>query len=383
MQVAEKPLLKIEAETEGGKIVFRATGPLSKVTGPVMRKINETFASEKPISSGPERIVFSTWIPPAPSLAFDRMISSQVAALTRRRIPDQVSIAIIRSCPNDCLHCSAPSRTGEVLSSEDIKRVIGEALDLGSYMISFDGGEPMLRRDLPDLAAEVDDRAISASFTSGYGLTEERALSLNRAGLYAVRVSIDSPHPEEHDRFRGREGAFSDALSGIRNGLAGGLLVDLFMVVSPMNIDDLEDAYSLAAELGVHELSLYDIVAVGRWSSHSDEVLSRGDIDRLRRFHQEKNRLSEGPRVSAFPYLLGPDMFGCFAGRRWLHVDASGDVLPCAYMPIPFGNVRNKSLKDIWREMGRDRWFRGRANGCMMKDPDFRRAHPEMFEAVK
>ncbi|HPE62922.1 MAG TPA: radical SAM protein [Methanothrix sp.] len=383
MQVAEKPLLKIEAETEGGKIVFRATGPLSKVTGPVMRKINETFASEKPISSGPERIVFSTWIPPAPSLAFDRMISSQVAALTRRRIPDQVSIAIIRSCPNDCLHCSAPSRTGEVLSSEDIKRVIGEALDLGSYMISFDGGEPMLRRDLPDLAAEVDDRAISASFTSGYGLTEERALSLNRAGLYAVRVSIDSPHPEEHDRFRGREGAFSDALSGIRNGLAGGLLVDLFMVVSPMNIDDLEDAYSLAAELGVHELSLYDIVAVGRWSSHSDEVLSRGDIDRLRRFHQEKNRLSEGPRVSAFPYLLGPDMFGCFAGRRWLHVDASGDVLPCAYMPISFGNVRNKSLKDIWREMGRDRWFRGRANGCMMKDPDFRRAHPEMFEAVK
>ena len=383
MQVAEKPLLKIEAETEGGKIVFRATGPLSKVTGPVMRKINETFASEKPISSGPERIVFSTWIPPAPSLAFDRMISSQVAALTRRRIPDQVSIATIRSCPNDCLHCSAPSRTGEVLSSEDIKRVIGEALDLGSYMISFDGGEPMLRRDLPDLAAEVDDRAISASFTSGYGLTEERALSLNRAGLYAVRVSIDSPHPEEHDRFRGREGAFSDALSGIRNGLAGGLLVDLFMVVSPMNIDDLEDAYSLAAELGVHELSLYDIVAVGRWSSHSDEVLSRGDIDRLRRFHQEKNRLSEGPRVSAFPYLLGPDMFGCFAGRRWLHVDASGDVLPCAYMPIPFGNVRNKSLKDIWREMGRDRWFRGRANGCMIKDPDFRRAHPEMFEAVK
>ena len=383
MQVAEKPLLKIQAETEGSKIVFRATGPLSKVAGPVMRKINETFASEKPISSGPDQIIFSTWIPPAPSPAFDRMISSQVAALTKRRIPDQVSIAIIRSCPNDCLHCSAPSRTGDVLSSEDIKRVIGEALDLGSYMISFDGGEPMLRRDLPDLAAHVDDRAISASFTSGYGLTEERARSLKGAGLYAVRVSIDSPHPEEHDRFRGREGAFSDALTGIRNGLAGGLLVDLFMVASPLNIDDLEDAYSLAAELGVHELSLYDIVAVGRWSSHSDEVLSKGDVDRLRRFHQEKNRLSEGPRVSAFPYLLGPEMFGCFAGRRWLHVDASGDVLPCAYMPISFGNVREKSLREIWREMGKDRWFRGRAKGCMMKDPDFRLAHSEIFEAEK
>jgi len=380
MQVAEKPLLKIDAETDGGRIAFRATGPLSRVAGPVMKKINETFAGEKPIRSGPDQIIFSTWIPPAPSPAFDRMISAQVAALTRRRVPDQVSIAVIRACPNDCLHCSAPSRKGEVLSSEDIKRVIDEGLELGSYMITFDGGEPMARRDLPDLVARIDERAISASFTSGYGLTEERAKSLKRAGLYAVRVSIDSPHPIEHDRFRGREGAFNDAISGIKNALAGGLFVDLFMVASPLNIDDLEDAYNLAAELGAHEISLYEIVAVGRWSTHLDEVLSEGDVDRLSRFHEEKNRLAEGPRVSAFPRLLGPEMFGCFAGRRWLHVDASGDVLPCAYMPISFGNVRDESLKEIWREMGRYRWFKGKAEGCMMKDQKFREAHSFIFE---
>ncbi len=380
MQVAEKPLLKIEAETEGSRITFRATGPLSRVAGPVIRKINETFASEKPISYGPDQIIFSTWIPPAPSPAFDRMISAQVAALTRRRVPDQVSIAIIRACPNNCLHCSAPSRKGDILSSEVIERVIGEALDLGSYMISFDGGEPMLRQDLPNLVARVDERAISASFSSGYGLTEERAKSLKEAGLYAVRISIDSPHPEEHDRFRGREGAFDDALSGIKNALAAGLMTDLFMVASPMNIDDLEDAYNLAAELGAHELSLYEIVAVGRWSSHLDDVLSKADVDRLSRFHEEKNRLAEGPRVTAFPRLLGPEMFGCFAGRRWLHVDASGDVLPCAYMPISFGNVREKSLKEIWREMGRDQWMKGRAEGCMMKDQKFRQAHSSIFE---
>ncbi|UEC43191.1 MAG: Radical SAM domain protein [Methanothrix sp.] len=380
MQVAERPLLKIEAETEGGKITFRAKGPLSMVAGPVMKKINETFAAEKPVRSGTDEIVFSTWIPPAPSPAFDRMISAQVAALTRRRVPDQVSIGVIRACPNDCLHCSAPSRTGEVLSSGVVKRVIGEALDLGSYMISFDGGEPMTRRDLPDLVAAVDDRAICASFTSGYALTEELARSLKEAGLYAVRVSIDSPHPEEHDRFRGRRGAFSDAISGIKNALAAGLMVDLFMVTSPMNIDDLEEAYNLAAELSVHELSLYEIVAVGRWSTHTDEVLTGGDIDRVSRFHQDKNRLPEGPRVTAFPRLLSPEMFGCFAGRRWLHVDASGDVLPCAYMPIPFGNVRDKSLAEIWKGMGRDRWLRGKPQGCMMKDEEFRRAHPSIFK---
>lgn len=383
MQVAEKPLLKIEADAQDGKIEFRAKGALSLAAKPVIKQINKIFANEKPISSGPDQIIFSTWIPPAPSLAFDRMISAEVAALTRRRVPDQVSVAIIRACPNDCLHCSAPSRKGEILSSELIRKVIDDGLDLGAYMITFDGGEPMLRKDLPDLVSHVDDRAISAAFTSGYGLTPDRAKDLKKAGLYVVRVSIDSPRETEHDSFRRREGAFKDAISGIKNALDAGLMVDLFMVASPLNIDRLEEAYDLAAELGVHELSLYEIVAVGRWSSHLDEVLSKNDVERLVRFHKEKNGSPKGPRVSAFPYLLSPEMFGCFAGRRWIHVDPAGDVLPCAYMPLSFGNVREKSLKDMWKEMGKDRWMKGKPEACLMKDPKFRESHPEMFESAE
>jgi MoaA/NifB/PqqE/SkfB family radical SAM enzyme len=177
---------------------------------------------------------------------------------------------------------------------------------------------------------------------------------------------------------RGRKGAFEDALSGIKNALDEGLLVDMFMVTSPSNIDHLEDAYSLAAELEVHELSLYEIVAVGRWASHTDEVLTPGDIKRLETFHKTKNRGS-GPRVTALPYLLGPDMFGCFAGRRWIHVDASGEALPCAYMPYSFGNIKEKSLKDIWKGMSKYGWFKGRCS-CQMKDLAFREAHSRILK---
>ncbi len=383
MQIAEKPLLKIEAAAgENGRgITLRPTGPLSLVAQPVIDIINKVFADEKPISSGPDKFIFSTWVPPAPSVAFDRMLSAQVGALTWRRVPDQFSIAIMRACPNNCIHCSAPSRQGDILSEDVIIRSIGEALDLGAYLVTFDGGEPMLRRELPSMVSQVDQRAISTAFTSGYHLTPDLARQLKQAGLYAVRISIDSPHEEEHDRVRGREGAFQDAIAGAKNALEAGLLVDLFMVTSPGNIDHLEDAFSLASDLGAHELSLYEIVAVGRWASHQDEVLSANDVQRLERFHKEKNRI-EGPRVTALPYLLSPKMFGCFAGRRWIHVDAAGEALPCAYMPVSFGNIKEKSLREIWKEMSRYRWFSGRC-ACQMKDPDFREAHCQVISPAE
>jgi len=375
MQIAKKPLLRIEASAEGEGIRLSARGPAALLAGPIIEQINRVFATEKPISSGPDRFIFSTWIPPAPSAAFDRMLSAQVGAMIRRPVPDQFSIAVMKACPNDCLHCSAPSRLGEVLRSDVIKRAISQALEMGSYLITFDGGEPMLRRDLPDLVSSVDHRAVAASFTSGYHLTADMARQLKDAGLYAVRISIDSPIEEKHDHFRGRRGAFQDALSGIRNALEAGLLVDLFMVTSPHNIDSLEEAFGLAEDLGVHELSLYEIVAIGRWASHQDEVLTAGDVARLESFHKQKNRM-EGPRVSALPYLLSAEMFGCFAGRRWIHVDGDGVALPCAYMPLDFGNIKEKGLEEIWREMSRYPWFKERCS-CQMREAGFREAHAE------
>ncbi len=377
MQIAKKPLLRIEASAKWQGIQLIPKGPLASLARPVINRINKIFANEKPISSGPERFIFSTWIPPAPSLAFDRMLSAQVGAMTRRSVPDQFSIAIMRACPNDCIHCSAPSRQGEILDSAIIKRAIGEALGLGSYLVTFDGGETMLRKDLPDLVSFVDKRAIATAFSSGYHLSPEVAVQLKQAGLYAVRISIDSPFEEQHDRVRGRRGAFQDALSGMRAALDAGLLVDLFMVTSPHNIDQLDEAHALATEIGVHELSLYEIVAVGRWSSHEDEVLSAEDVKRLEQFHKKMNRV-EGPRVTALPYLQSPEMFGCFAGRRWIHVDAGGNALPCAYMPLNFGNIKDKSLQEIWKSMSSCGCFSGRCS-CKMKDSKFRAANQSII----
>lgn len=236
----------------------------------------------------------------------------------------------------------------------------------------------MIRNDLVDMVSRVDKtKAIATCLTSGFKLSEERAAALKAAGLYAARISLDSPLEAEHDRIRGRNGAYRDAIDGIKNADAAGILTDMFVVVSPPhNIDDLEDFYSLAAELNVKEMSIYEIIAVGRWLEHEDEVISDKDVSRLKDFQITMNNKPEGPRATAFPYFMGPELFGCFAGRRWMHVASDGEVMPCAYTPLSFGNICEEPLETIWKRMGKHSAYKkDNAAYCMMRNPDFRKKY--------
>ena len=377
MRVYDSPVLKVNASTENEKMVLDAEGPLSQLAKPFLKRINTIFAEEKPISVNENEIIFYTWIPPITGPVFSRVISDEIAAIRKKRVPDKLSIGITARCPNRCIHCGAADIKPErELTLDEISGAVNQSLDLGSYLISFDGGETMLRNDLVEMVTRVDkSRAIATCFTSGFRFSEERARELKAAGLYALRVSLDSPIEAEHDRIRGREGAYRDAVAGIKNAKTAGILTDMFVVVSPHNIDDLEEFYNLAVDLEMHELSLYEIIAVGRWLDHEDEVITEKDVSRLERFQKSMNSRSEGPRVTAFPYFMGPSLFGCFAGKRWMHIASDGEVMPCAYTPLSFGNICEDSLEAIWKRMGKHNAYRKDAAYCMMRNPDFRKEY--------
>lgn len=330
----------------------------------------DVFENSIPIDADGKQLIFSTWVPPIPGKVFDRLAKSQLNARFGKNIPDQVTISVTEECPNRCIHCALPdTETKAFLSSEDVNNVIDQVIGMGTTLIIFDGGEPMMYPDLVEVVGHVNpDKAIATVFTSGTGLTPEKAILLRDAGLFAVNVSLDSPHPEEHDRMRGREGVFEDALAAIRNSLAAGLLVDIYVVLSPMNICDLKEFYSLAVELGVHELSFYEIVPTGRWIDHEGDVLSEKDHETLDSF-LEWTLSDRRLRVFSIPHAMKST--GCFAGRRWLHITPRGDVLPCACIPISYGNIREESIRTIWKRIRRDPAYS--AGSCLMRDLEFRK----------
>lgn len=368
----KNPFFKVYAQIENDRVKMKTSGIASSVMGSFVSDMMEIFEDTKPSKVENDKLIYSTWMPPIPSKAFDRLVSSQMSAMRGKFIPEQITISITEECPNRCLHCALPdTRNKAKLDPGTVKSVIDQTQDMGTTLIIFDGGEPLLYDGLEDLISYVDQsKAIPGLFTSGVGMTQERAQSLKDAGLSMLSISLDSANEEGHDYMRGRPGVFKEAINAIKCGLDAGLLVGIYVVLSPKNVDELDDLYELSKELGVHELSFYEIVPTGRWQGHEKEVLSPEDLKKFDDFVEHTSN-ADGPRVFPIPQIIRK--MGCFAGRKWLHVTPEGDVLPCACMPKPYGNIRNDKLATIWKKIYKDSVFN--SGPCLMRDTEFRKVH--------
>jgi MoaA/NifB/PqqE/SkfB family radical SAM enzyme len=125
--------------------------------------------------------------------------------------------------------------------------------------------------------------------------------------------------------------------------------------------------------MGVHELSFYEIVPTGRWIDHETEILSPDDHRKLDDFVKRADAM-DGPRVFSIPHVMKTT--GCFAGRKWLHITPQGDILPCACIPIPYGNIHTDTLKSVWKKIRKDPVYN--ADSCLMRDTEFRALHIDM-----
>lgn len=343
--LARFPLFKAEAVARDGRVDILAKGLLSRL--PFVRSAIKMADGQVPALAG-EKLHLSTWFPPIPSKAFDRLARSYIKSSFGIRTPDQVTISITEECPNRCIHCALPdSGQHHRLEPLEVVDMIDQILDMGTTLIIFDGGEPTTYSELPRLVRSVDDRAIATMFTSGAGFTLSLARKLKEAGLYAVNFSLDSPLEKEHDHMRGRSGAFKDALDGVENALEAGLLVDLYVVLRSDNVSLAKDFHTLARNLGVHELTFFEIVPTGRWAGKAGVTLSPSDHNFLESFVKR----APSPRVFSVPSALRE--FGCFAGRNWLHITPEGDVYPCACLPLVMGNAKEEKIDNIWKRMAK------------------------------
>ena len=373
----KSPLLRVYTEIEDGYMRMKTSGAASILMKKNLEKNLSLFEGEKPAKIEAERLICSTWMPPVPSPGFDRLVKSQFYSILGKMTPDQVTISITEECPNNCIHCALPdTKNRNKLAPDTVKSTIDQVLEMGTTYVIFDGGEPLTYPGLEDLIRYVDpQKAITGMFTSGVGLTEERATRLKEAGLYSLTVSFDNAYEDKHDYVRGRKGVFKSAVEAVKNGLKAGLLVNIYVVLSRDNVNELEELYALASELGVHELSFYEIVPTGRWMDHASEIMTPKDLRKFENFvSRAKER--EGPRVFPIPQVMKTT--GCMAGRKWLHITPEGNILPCACIPISYGNIHKDKISEVWKKIRKDSAYN--AECCLMRNPEFREKYLKLSE---
>lgn len=373
----KSPLLRVYTEIEDGYMRMKTSGAASILMRKNLEKNLSLFEGEKPAKIEAERLICSTWMPPVPSPGFDRLVKSQFYSILGKMTPDQVTISITEECPNNCIHCALPdTKNRNKLAPDTVKSTIDQVLEMGTTYVIFDGGEPLTYPGLEDLIRYVDpQKAITGMFTSGVGLTEDRAIRLKEAGLYSLTVSFDNAYEDKHDYVRGRKGVFKSAVEAVKNGLKAGLLVNIYVVLSRDNVNELEELYALASELGVHELSFYEIVPTGRWMDHASEIMTPKDLRKFDNFvSRAKER--EGPRVFPIPQVMKTT--GCMAGRKWLHITPEGNILPCACIPISYGNIHKDKISEVWKKIRKDSAYN--AECCLMRNPEFREKYLKLSE---
>lgn len=373
LSIYKGPGFEILLDVVGRSAQMRARGPLSRVAEHVAEGFNAHAALEKVAAVRGGQVIISNLMPPAPSGPFNRLVKAQIKRLLlRKSTPESLMLLTTSRCQCKCKHCIVYGMRKEPeLSTKEFYYVIEQGLELGAYHVSFEGGEPTLRDDIFDLIEHVDrNKASTHLITNGLRLTREYVRKLRRAGLVYLHVSLDSPYLEEHDTFRGVEGIFEKSSAGVKYGVEEGLMGIVEYTATPYNSDfeRLEDLYKHCSALGVHEILIDEVVPGGRWEYHKDNLLKKEDYERLAEFQNEANKREGGPKVSSSYSYRDPEIMGCFAGRRWVWISPTGEVMPCLHIPLSFGNVRNLSLKSAWKKTRRHPLFKKKPETCTWRD---------------
>lgn len=311
------------------------------------------------------RLVYSSFLPPIPSRAAEQaMLATDDAeglfegfVTGKRRAPISMYVAVTQRCNYACAHCSAAGRHPQrEMTTEELKRLFSDLQQMGTSIIGLTGGEPLLREDLLELVASIDERSASFLFTSGFGLDAQKARELKKAGLFAAGISLDSADPAAMDAMRRHPGAYAHAVAAVRHCRAAGIYTMTQTVADRDSLASgrLAEVVALSQEIGAQEVRILETMPSGRMTSIAPEqILTPRERAALCRFHAEMNKKRKGVKVSVFAHAESSERFGCGAGTQHSYIDAAGNLYPCDFVPLAFGNVLEIPVSDLWLDMHR------------------------------
>ena len=311
--------------------------------------------------------------------------------------PHVISWNLTQRCNLLCTHCyisAVPEVSNSAeLTTQECRRVMDEiALLNPNVFLVLSGGEPLLRKDLFDLAAYASDKSFTVVLgTNGILLRERQARLMRQSGIQGAGISLDSTDPNKHDGFRRLSGAWRGAMRAIEALRTEGIEFSIHTNVTSWNVEEIPAMIDLAESLRAKVLLFFFLVRTGRGENIIDitpdmyeRVLTY--LARVQGVGDGKNGTTQvdssfdgqddlwsvtsgrangllirtrcAPHFRRILYALDPDSAllrdyscgSCPAGKYYCRITPVGDVTPCPYMPVATGNLRQQAFSAVWQD---------------------------------
>lgn len=315
---------------------------------------------------------------------------------------------ITKQCNLKCIHCYAHAKNipfDNELSTKDGKNLIDDLARFNVPVLLFSGGEPLIRKDLPELAAYTVEKGIRAVIsTNGTLISQKTAHILKDIGLSYVGISLDGME-KINDRFRGVKGAFQSALDGINNCKEAGIKVGLRFTINKFNESEISKIFTLLDEMEIPRVCFYHLVYAGRGSKLVEEDLSHEEtraavdliIDLTKKLHEDGKPkevltvdnhsdgpyiylrlLKENPKRAEEALELLKMNEGNNSGRGIGCISWDGEVHADQFWRhYSFGNILKRPFSEIWTDTSdplmkklkeKKKYVKGRCSTCRWLD---------------
>jgi len=254
------------------------------------------------------------------------------------------------------------------MATDEVKKLLRDIELLGVPRINVSGGEALLREDIFEIITFASKRFVTVLESNGLLLTETNIKRLKDSRLSCIAVSIDNPIESEHDYLRGIRGLFKKAVEGISICVKRRLPCILSTYITKQNANEqhIRGLMDLAAKLKVMAVRVMPPRPVGSFSCQTESLLDA---------QKEKDILQHiDPSIAYFKGLPAPKTCGIFF-RNTFYISPYGEVQPCPYVPLSFGNIREGKLSDILNRMWNHKIFRRTDKGCLILNNEFREAN--------
>ncbi len=349
-------------------------------------------------------------VEPSDALRYGRMSSKLPSHLLQFSSDKRPVVVwnITRQCNLKCIHCYAQAKDisfDNELSTEEGISLLDDLAQFGVPVILFSGGEPLVRKDLFELAAYAVKKGMRAVIsTNGTLLTEKRARMLKNIGLSYVGISLDGME-KIHDRFRGVKGAFKKTVEGIKNCQKAEIKVGLRFTINRFNADEIPKIFHFIEKMGIPRVCFYHLVYSGRGSALVNDDLTHDEtraaveliINHTKSLHKKGKPvevltvdnhadgpylylklLKENPERAAEVLKLLKMNEGNNSGRGFGCISWDGEVHADQFWRhYSFGNVKDRLFSEIWTDTSeplmeklkdKKRYVKGRCAACRWLD---------------